>query len=61
MENHPVHAKRLEDNLNRRNEFANPETTVAVPRAEQMRRNVRVKTNWKRHKNPRTLEELQAV
>ena len=25
-------------------------------RAEQMRRNVRVKTNWKRHKNPRTLE-----
>ena len=23
--------KRLEDNLNRRNEFANPETTVAVP------------------------------
>ena len=31
MENDPVHAKRLEDNLNRRNEFANPETTVAVP------------------------------
>ena len=26
-----------------------------------MRRNVRVKTNWKRHKNPRTLEELQTV
>ena len=25
------HAKRLEDNLNRRNEFANLETTVAVP------------------------------
>ena len=31
MENDPVHAKRLEDNLNRRNEFAKPETTVAVP------------------------------
>ena len=31
MENDPVHAKRLEDNLNRRNEFANPEVTVAVP------------------------------
>ena len=31
MENDLVHAKRLEDNLNRRNEFANPETTVAVP------------------------------
>ena len=31
MENDPVHAKRLEDNLNRRNEFVNPETTVAVP------------------------------
>ena len=31
MENDPVHAKRLEDNLNRRNEFANPETTVAAP------------------------------
>ena len=31
MENDPVHAKRLEDNLNRRNEFATPETTVAVP------------------------------
>ena len=31
MENDPVHAKRLEENLNRRNEFANPETTVAVP------------------------------
>ena len=26
-----------------------------------MRRNVHVKTIWKRHKNPRTLEELQAV
>ena len=31
MENDPAHAKGLEDNLNRRNEFANPETTVAVP------------------------------
>ena len=31
MENDPVHAKRLEDNVNRRNEFANPETTVVVP------------------------------
>ena len=31
MENDPAHAKRLEDNLNRRNEFANPETTVVVP------------------------------
>ena len=31
MENDPVHAKRLEDDPNRRNEFANPETTVAVP------------------------------
>ena len=30
-ENDPVHGKRLEDNLNRRNEFANPEPTVAVP------------------------------
>ena len=26
-----MHAKRLEDNLNRLNEFANPETKVAVP------------------------------
>ena len=25
-----MHAKRLEDNLKKRNEFANPETTVAV-------------------------------
>ena len=31
MENDPVHAERLEDNVNRRNEFATPETTVAVP------------------------------
>ena len=31
MENDLVHAERLEDNLNRRNEFANPETSVAVP------------------------------
>ena len=31
MENDPVHAKRLEDNVNRRNESANPETTDAVP------------------------------
>ena len=31
METDSVHAKRLEDNLNKRNEFANPETTVAVP------------------------------
>ena len=31
MENDPAHATWLEDNLNRRNEFANPETTVAVP------------------------------
>ena len=31
MENDPVHAKRLEDNLNKRNEFANLVTTVAVP------------------------------
>ena len=31
MENDPAHAKRHEDNQNRRNEFANPETTVAVP------------------------------
>ena len=31
IENDLVHAKRLEDNLNRRNEFANPETAVAVP------------------------------
>ena len=31
MENDPAHAKRLEDNLNKRNEFATPETTVAVP------------------------------
>ena len=31
MENDPLHAKRFEDNLNRRNEFADPETTVAVP------------------------------
>ena len=36
-----MHAKRLEDNLNRRNEFANPETTVAVPsegRTDAMKR-----------------------
>ena len=32
MENDLAHAKRLEDNLLRRAEFANPETTVAVPR-----------------------------
>ena len=31
METDLANAKRLEDNLNRRNEFANPETTVAVP------------------------------
>ena len=31
MENDPAHAKRLEDNLNKRDEFANLETTVAVP------------------------------
>ena len=31
MENDLAHAKRLEDNLSRRSEFANPETTVAVP------------------------------
>ena len=31
VERPPAHAKRLEDNLNRRNEFATPETTVAVP------------------------------
>ena len=31
MENDPAHAKRLDDNLLRRAEFANPETTVAVP------------------------------
>ena len=62
MEHDLVHAKRLEDKLNRRNELANAETTVAVPRrAQRMRRKVRVKTDWTRHKNPRTLEELQAV
>ena len=37
MENDPVHAKRLEDNLNRRNDFANLETTVAVPSRAQNR------------------------
>ena len=31
MENDLAHAKRLEDNLNRRDEFATPEPTVAVP------------------------------
>ena len=31
METDLAHAKRLEDNVNWRNEFANPETTVAVP------------------------------
>ena len=31
IENDLAHAKRLEDNLNRRNEVANLETTVAVP------------------------------
>ena len=31
MENDPLHAKLLESNLNRRNEFADLETTVAVP------------------------------
>ena len=30
-EKDPAHAKRLEDSLKRRNEFATPETTVAVP------------------------------
>ena len=30
MENDLAHAKRIEDNLNKRNEFANPETIVAV-------------------------------
>ena len=32
MENDPAHAKRLEDNLNRRNEFANPETATRIRR-----------------------------
>ena len=31
MENNLAHAQRLEDNRNRRNEVATPETTVAVP------------------------------
>ena len=31
VENDLLHAKRLEDNLNRRNEFANLETTIVVP------------------------------
>ena len=31
MENDPAHAKRLEDNLTRRTEFANPEPEVAAP------------------------------
>ena len=31
MEDDPVHAKRLEDNLNRRNDFFNPETPVDAP------------------------------
>ena len=60
IENDPVHAKRLEDHLNKRNEFATRRLLCPV-RAEQMRRNVQVKTIWKRHKNPQALEELQAV
>ena len=31
MENDPAHAKRLEDNLTRQTEFANPEPEVATP------------------------------
>ena len=31
MENDPAHAKRLEDKLIRRNEFANPEPEAAAP------------------------------
>ena len=31
MENDPAHAKRLEDNLSRRNEFANAEPEAAAP------------------------------
>ena len=59
MENGLVHAKRLEDNLNRRKEFARLVTTVAAPRSEgkTVRRDVHVKPKWKRHKNPQTLEE----
>ena len=56
MENDPAHAKRLEDNLTRRAEFANPELE-----AEQMRRNVHFKTRLGRHKNLQTQEELRAA
>ena len=48
MENDPVHAKRLEDNLNKRNESANPETTVAVPsegRTDATKR-ARIRRHW---------------
>ena len=31
MENDPAHAKRFEDNLIRRNDFANPEPEAAAP------------------------------
>ena len=31
MESDPAHTKRLEDNLIRRNEFANPEPEAAAP------------------------------
>ena len=31
MDNDPAHAKRLEDNLTRRTEFANPEPEVLAP------------------------------
>ena len=35
MENDPAHAKRLEDNLIRRNEFANPEPEAAAPNEDR--------------------------
>ena len=62
MENDPAHAKRLEDNPNRRNEFANLETTVAVPNEGRTDATKRAReTRLSRHKNLRTRRELRAV
>ena len=62
MKNDPAHAKRLEENLNRRTNSPIRKRRLLCPvRAEQMRRNVRVKTIWNHQKNPQTLEVLQAV
>ena len=58
MENDPAHAKRLEDNLIRRADFANPETELA---AQSEGRTAHVKTRLGRHKNLSSPEELRAT